>query len=119
MRGQSEHHTLKSQGAASDRSSRRQFLAQSSKVVAGSVGNVHTPTVHICKDQRTAFANLASIMGRAAIHSGKIVTWEEVTASDFTFCPNVAKLTYDSPAPVQADAQGRYPVPIPGQWSEV
>lgn len=68
--------------------------------------------------RRAALANLASIMGRAAIHCGRIVTWEEVMASDFTFCSDVAEFTYDSPAPVQADAQGRYPVPIPGAWSE-
>jgi hypothetical protein len=69
--------------------------------------------------QRASFANLASIMGRAAVHTGKIVTWEEVTSSDFKFCPNVDELTSDSPAPVQADAQGRYPVPVPGTWTEI
>ena len=35
-------------------------------------------------------------------------------ASNFQFCPNVDELTADSPAPVQADAQGRYPAPVPG-----
>jgi len=69
--------------------------------------------------QRAAFANLASIMGRAAVHSGKIITWDEVMASDFKFCPNVDGLTADSPAPVRADAQGRYPVPVPGTWTEI
>jgi len=69
--------------------------------------------------RRAAFANLASIMGRAAVHSGKIITWEQIMASDFTFYPNVAHLTYDSPAPVQSDAQGRYPVPVPGSWTEI
>jgi len=71
------------------------------------------------KARLVAFANLASIMGSAAVHTGKIVTWEEVTASDFKFCPNVDDLTSDSPAPVQADAQGRYSVPVPGTWTEI
>ena len=69
--------------------------------------------------RRAAYADLASIMGRAAVHSGKVITWEEALASKFQFCPNVASLTADSPAPVHADAQGRYPAPIPGQWSEI
>ena len=66
-----------------------------------------------------AFANLASIMGRAAIHSGTIITWDQMLASDFKFCSNVADFTYDSPSPLQADAQGRYPVPVPGKWTEI
>jgi predicted dehydrogenase len=69
--------------------------------------------------KRAAFANLASIMGRAAVHSGKIITWDEITSSDFKFCPNVDGLTKDSPPPVQADAQGRYPVPVPATWTEI
>ena len=59
--------------------------------------------------QRAAHADLASIMGRAAVHSGKVITWEEAMASKFQFCPNVASLTADSPAPVHADGQGRIP----------
>ena len=69
--------------------------------------------------ERAAYADLASIMGRAAVHSGTLITWEEATASTFQFCPNVAGLTADSPAPVQADAQGRYPAPVPGACAEV
>lgn len=69
--------------------------------------------------RRAAFANLASIMGRAAVHTQKIVTWEEVTASDFMFYPDAGSLTKDSPAPVQADEKGCYPVPVPGKWKEI
>jgi predicted dehydrogenase len=69
--------------------------------------------------RRAAFTNLASIMGRAAVHAQKIITWEEIIASDFMFCSNVAELTKDSPAPVQADENGCYPVPVPGSWKEI
>ena len=69
--------------------------------------------------RRAAYSNLTAIMGRAAVHSGKVITWDEAMASDFKFCPNVDALTADSPAPVRADAKGRYPVPIPGQWKEI
>jgi hypothetical protein len=69
--------------------------------------------------RRAALANLAGLMGRAAVHTGRVITWEEMTASKFKFCPDVAGLTADSPAPTRADKQGRYPVPVPGAWSEV
>ena len=69
--------------------------------------------------RRAAFSNLAAIMGRAAVHTGKIITWEEATASDFRFCANVDALSNQSPAPVQADKQGRYPAPIPGACAEI
>ncbi|MCC6352953.1 MAG: Gfo/Idh/MocA family oxidoreductase [Verrucomicrobiae bacterium] len=69
--------------------------------------------------KRAALTNLADIMGRAATHMGRIVTWEEAMASNFQFFPGTDTLTADSPAPVQADAQGRYPTPVPGKWVEI
>ena len=69
--------------------------------------------------RRAALANLTEIMGRAAVHSGKIITWDEALASNFQFYDGIDTLSYDSPAPVQADASGQYPVPIPGRWTEI
>jgi len=69
--------------------------------------------------RRACMSNLAALMGRAAVHTGSIVTWEEILSSNFRFCDDVAGLTKDSPAPVRADAKGRYVVPIPGEWNEV
>ncbi len=69
--------------------------------------------------RRAAMSNLTFIMGRAAVHSGKIITWDEALASNFQLCPNVDGMTENSPPPVQADAQGLYPAPVPGQWSEI
>ncbi len=69
--------------------------------------------------QRAAYSDLASIMGRAAVHSGQVITRDEALASNFQFCPNIDTLTETSPPPVRADAQGRYAPPIPGAWKEI
>ena len=69
--------------------------------------------------KRAAMANLADLMGRAAVHSGKTISWDDLMASKFQFCPNIDQLNGQSPPPVQADAQGRYPAPVPGKWVEV
>lgn len=69
--------------------------------------------------ERAGLANLVGLMGRAAVHQGKVVTWDEAMNSKFQFCPDIDKLTENSPAPAKADAEGRYPAPIPGVWTEI
>jgi len=66
-----------------------------------------------------ALSNLAAIIGRAAVHTGKVITWDEAMASKFQFAPDLDSLSFDKPAPVLADAQGRYAVPVPGAWMEI
>ena len=39
--------------------------------------------------------------------------------SEFQFCDYLDGLTPESPAPVQADANGQFPVPAPGVWKEI
>ena len=69
--------------------------------------------------ERAVYADYASVMGRAAAHSGQRITWDAILASDFQYYADVASLDYDSEAPVHADAEGRYPAPVPGVWTEV
>jgi predicted dehydrogenase len=69
--------------------------------------------------KRAAMSNIADMMGRAAVNSGQIITWDQVMKSNFQWCPYIDTMTPDSPPPVKADARGYYPAPIPGQWSEV
>jgi predicted dehydrogenase len=69
--------------------------------------------------KRAALSNLADIMGRAAMHSGKIVTWDEAMASNFQWCPGIDALDGSTEPPIRPDAQGRYPVPVPGAWKEL
>jgi predicted dehydrogenase len=64
-------------------------------------------------------ASLVTSMGRMAAHTGQEITYEQMLNSPQEFAPNVAKLTPDGPAPVMPDANGKYPVPMPGKIGEV
>lgn len=68
---------------------------------------------------RAALSNMAAIMGRAAVHSGKVITWEEVTNSEFRFYDGTDHMDYDTKPPLAADESGRYPAPSPGAWTEI
>ncbi len=65
--------------------------------------------------ERGTIASLVTAMGRRAAHTGQIIEYEQMLNDDHEFAPDLDKLTEDSPAPLQADASGRYPVPMPGQ----
>lgn len=66
--------------------------------------------------ERCAKACLVAIMGRMACESGQLITYEEALASNLQLAPGLDKIkSLDDPAPVQPDAQGRYPVAMPGQ----
>jgi len=69
--------------------------------------------------KRAIYSDLTSLMGRAACHTGQVVTWDQIMKSRFQFCDYLDDLSHDSPAPVKADENGQFPVPIPGQWEEV
>lgn len=64
--------------------------------------------------KRGAIASLVTSMGRMAAHTGQIITYDAMLNCPHEFAPEVDKLTMDSPAPLQADAEGKYPVPEPG-----
>ena len=64
--------------------------------------------------KRGTEASLVTSMGRMAAHTGQEITYEQILNSDHEFAPGVDKLTMDSPAPLKAGADGRYPVPQPG-----
>ena len=64
--------------------------------------------------ERGAIASMVTSMGRMAAHTGQVITYDQMINCPHEFAPDVDKLTMDSPAPVQADKDGRYPVPQPG-----
>ena len=69
--------------------------------------------------RRAVYADYASLMGRAAAHYNRVVTWDEVVNSKFQFCDYLDDLNDDSPAPVQADKDGYFPAPVAGNWTEL
>ncbi|GAB4143225.1 MAG: Gfo/Idh/MocA family oxidoreductase [Planctomycetaceae bacterium] len=64
--------------------------------------------------KRGAEASLVTSMGRMAAHTGQVITYDQMLNHDHEFAPNVDKLTLKSPSPLQAAADGTYPVPLPG-----
>jgi predicted dehydrogenase len=77
--------------------------------------------------ERGAMASLVTAMGRMAAHTGQTISHrdgllaigpansKEVTLCETEFAPEVDRLAMDSPAPLRADAEGKYPVPQPGR----
>jgi predicted dehydrogenase len=62
--------------------------------------------------KRAAFSNFANLMGRAALHSGKEITWDEAINSNQTLAPK--SYAWDAEPPTMPDADGNYPIAIPG-----
>ena len=54
-------------------------------------------------------------MGRMACESGKLITWDEALASNIELAPGLDNYTWDSNPPAMPDANGQYPIAMPGQ----
>jgi hypothetical protein len=57
---------------------------------------------------------MTGILGRMAMESGKTVTWDEALASTLEQAPGLEQFTMDTDPPVMPDADGRYPIAMPG-----
>ena len=64
--------------------------------------------------ERSAKAAMAGILGRMAAYSGQMITLDEALASNLEMAPGLDQMTMDSTPPVVPDANGQYPVPVPG-----
>ena len=82
------------------------------------IGNIRANRPHN-ECQRAVYSDLATLMGRAACHTGQTVTWDQMMASRFQFCDYLDQLTPDSPVPVRADDHGQFPLPMSPKWTEV
>ena len=68
--------------------------------------------------RRAGEADVAALMGRIATHTGQVVTWDQVMASDFQFVDHIDDITWETPAPIQEGPGGIYPAPSPGVTKE-
>jgi predicted dehydrogenase len=64
---------------------------------------------------RCCKAAMVGIMGRMAAETGAMITWDQAMSSNQELAPGLDNLTWESPAPVMPDADGRYPVAMPGK----
>jgi predicted dehydrogenase len=60
-----------------------------------------------------AQATMSAILGRMATYSGQVVEWDEALNSNLSLMPE--HFSWDANPPVMPDANGRYPVPVPGE----
>jgi predicted dehydrogenase len=65
--------------------------------------------------ERGVTVSLVTAMGRMAAHTGQEITYEDMLNCEHEMAPGLDKLTSDSPAPLLADKDGKYPVPMPGR----
>jgi predicted dehydrogenase len=59
-----------------------------------------------------AYSTMTAIFGRMATYSGKEIKWDDAFNSQIDTMPKV--LGWDADPPTKPDAEGRYPVAIPG-----
>jgi hypothetical protein len=64
--------------------------------------------------ERGVKASVVTSMGRMAAHTGVEVTYDQMLKCEHEFAPGLENMNFNSPAPVQALADGSYPVPQPG-----
>ena len=64
-----------------------------------------------------AYSTFCAILGREACYSGKIVKWDELLKNGKDLCPGIDEYTIESDPPTMPGADGKYPVPVPGQYN--
>ena len=70
--------------------------------------------------ERSVRSCMTAILGRMAVESGKQLTWDDAINSNVSLAPGLDTFTsLNDAAPVQPDANGRYPVAMPGRTKEL
>ena len=61
-----------------------------------------------------ARSTMICVMGQLSCYSGKELTWDQVSQSNFVLTPKVEDVRLDMVPSVKPDEKGWYPVPMPG-----
>lgn len=61
-----------------------------------------------------AISSMTAVLGRMATYSGAEVKWDDAVKSGPDLFP--ARLAWDAEPPVVPDAEGNYPIPVPGDY---
>lgn len=64
-----------------------------------------------------AKSTFCAILGREACYSGKELMWDDLLAKGRNLAPDIDTYTMDSVPPVVPGKDGKYPVPVPGQYN--
>ncbi|MBV6500144.1 MAG: Inositol 2-dehydrogenase/D-chiro-inositol 3-dehydrogenase [Prosthecobacter sp.] len=73
--------------------------------------NIRTGKVRIDADY-AAYSSMMGVMGRMATYTGQVITWDQAFNSTESLVPD--NITWKTDPPVKPDADGWYPVAIPG-----
>jgi predicted dehydrogenase len=68
--------------------------------------------------KRGVEASVVTSMGRMAAHTGQVITYDQMLNCEHEFASGLDTLKPDSPAPLQAGPDGKYPIPRPGQLKD-
>ena len=61
-------------------------------------------------------STFTAILGREACYSAKVIKWDELWEKGKDLCPGIDSYTLDSDPPTMPGPDGKYPVPVPGQY---
>ena len=64
-----------------------------------------------------AKSTFTSILGREACYSGQVIRWDDLLEKGRDLAPGIDQFTMQSIAPATPDTNGKYEVPVPGQYS--
>ena len=64
-----------------------------------------------------AYSTFTAILGREACYSAKVIKWDDLMAKGRDLCPGIDDYTIDTKPPTAPGEDGKYPVPVPGQYN--